>query len=145
MPGGQPAKALPDWYRAADVLVLASSREGWPNVLLEALASGLPAIGTPVGGVPEIFSGCKATRLAERSVDALTDALLASHELDAAAARPHALNHGWDTTVDALAELFERLAAEAAQGRAADKAALPTQENLEGRHEPGDRAFLAGR
>lgn len=146
MPGSLPAKSLPDWYRSADVLVLASAREGWPNVLLEALACGLPAIGTPVGGVPEIFSGCPATRLAERSVDALTEALLESGRLDASAARPHAVRHGWEATVDALAGLFERLVAEAAPSRAgaADNLTLPTKEKLEERHEPGDRAFLAG-
>lgn len=109
MPGGQPAAALPDWYRAADVMVLASSREGWPNVVLEALASGLPVIATPVGGVPEILGTCRAARLAERSVDALTDALSRSNMLDTSAARPHALQHGWEATVDRMAGLFRSL------------------------------------
>lgn len=109
MPGGQPADALPDWYRAADAMVLASSREGWPNVVLEALASGLPVIATPVGGVPEILGTCRAARLAERSVDALTDALSRSDRLDASAARPHALKHGWEATVDRMAGLFRSL------------------------------------
>ena len=45
---------LPAIYNAADILVLASSREGWPNVLLEALACGTPALASNVGGVPEI-------------------------------------------------------------------------------------------
>jgi glycosyltransferase involved in cell wall biosynthesis len=45
---------LPDWYRAADVLVLPSHSEGVPNVLLEAAACGTPFVASRVGGIPEI-------------------------------------------------------------------------------------------
>lgn len=52
--GVVPHDQLPDWFRAATMLVLPSRSEGVPNVLLEAAACGTPFVASRVGGVPEI-------------------------------------------------------------------------------------------
>jgi glycosyltransferase involved in cell wall biosynthesis len=44
------------YYFAADLLALPSHSEGSPNVVLEAMATGLPIVATAVGGVPEILT-----------------------------------------------------------------------------------------
>jgi len=48
-------ESLAELMSAADVFCLASTREGWPNVVHEAQACGLPAVSTDVGGIPEMI------------------------------------------------------------------------------------------
>ncbi len=52
---GQAPSAEP-YYGIADISVLSSRTEGSPNALLESMAAKVPAVATPVGGVPEIVS-----------------------------------------------------------------------------------------
>jgi glycosyltransferase involved in cell wall biosynthesis len=62
--GQRPNDQLKTYYSAADVLLLASSREGWPNVLLESMACGTPVVATRVNGTPEIVTVPQSGRLA---------------------------------------------------------------------------------
>ena len=62
---GQVADLVP-YYTMADLVVMPSHTEGSPNVLLEAMAAGLPIIATAVGGVPEIVENEKQALLVEK-------------------------------------------------------------------------------
>ena len=48
-----PQEQLADCYRAADVLVLTSLREGWNQASIEAMACGLPVIATDIPGIQD--------------------------------------------------------------------------------------------
>lgn len=53
---GQKDKSeLPSYYRSADIFILPSKKEGMPNVVLEAMASGLPIVMTPCEGSEELI------------------------------------------------------------------------------------------
>jgi teichuronic acid biosynthesis glycosyltransferase TuaC len=103
---------LPRFYSAADALVLASSREGWPNVLLEAMACGTPVVAARVGGTPEVVTSPVAGVLFEpRTVQALTSAL---QELLGSPPRREDTRHyaeafGWNETTLGLRTLFKRV------------------------------------
>lgn len=56
MPGSVPPDTVVDFFSACDVFCLASLREGWPNVVQEALACGAPVVATRVGAVPDMVS-----------------------------------------------------------------------------------------
>ena len=81
---------LPDIYNALDVLALASNSEGWPNVLAEAMACGVPCVTTEVGDAAQIVGGTGRvvpTKNPTALADALRDILDAPAETDILRAR----------------------------------------------------------
>lgn len=71
-------KDIPAVFNALDIFVMPSYEENFGNVLLEALASGVPTIGTNSGGTPEILDRGRTGYLCEpKSADSLARAMKA--------------------------------------------------------------------
>ena len=112
--GAVPQAQLRNHYGAADALVLSSSREGWANVLLEAMACGTPVVASRVYGTPEVVAAPEAgVLMGERSYQGVADAVnaLRANYPDRGATRRYAERFSWDDTTAGQVRLFERVLA----------------------------------
>jgi glycosyltransferase involved in cell wall biosynthesis len=110
--GVVPQPELTRYYNAADALVLASSREGWANVLLEAMACGTAVVASRVWGTPEVVAAPAAGVLMdERSPNGVADGVrrLRAAGLDRVATRRYAEGFSWEATTDGQLNLFNRV------------------------------------
>jgi len=67
---------MPEFYQSIDAFLMTSITEGFPNVLVEAMASGLPCISTNVGDAKYIVQDLGSI-VPPRNAQALADAILA--------------------------------------------------------------------
>jgi glycosyltransferase involved in cell wall biosynthesis len=109
---------VPRWLGAADVFCLTSNHEGLPNVVLEAMAAGVPVVCTDFASAREIVTDDEVGIVVGRDDDAaMTDAVLALLEDEgrrrrmAAAGRRHVREcFGWDRLVREMETLYESAA-----------------------------------
>ena len=124
--GQKPQKELPLWYNAADVSCLASSREGWPNVLLESLACGTPVVATRVGGVPEILTSSELGFVVEQEPAALAAGVEQAlrKEWDRAGLVRYARARTWKVVAEEVESWFELRKPPTATGAKSESAGL---------------------
>jgi glycosyltransferase involved in cell wall biosynthesis len=103
---------LPDWFRAADLVVLPSRSEGVPNVLLEAAACGTPYVASRVGGIPEIADRAHCRLVPAGDAAALADGInrALGGEFDNAA-QPDAPSRSFDDAAAEVAEFLDEVIA----------------------------------
>jgi glycosyltransferase involved in cell wall biosynthesis len=122
--GSRPHETLAQLYSAADISVLASSREGWANVLLESMACGTPVIASPIPGNPEVVQSPAAGLIArENTPGGLAEAIRRweSEPADRRATRAYAEQFSWDATSAGQLKIFRAIAA----GKKKGEASLP--------------------
>lgn len=109
--GTLPQSELRHLYSAIDALLLPSTREGWPNVVLEALACGTPVVASDVGAVADMLTEPHLGRIVgPREASAFAAALEAVWAAPPAreAIRRHAARFDWASVSRAQADLFGR-------------------------------------
>jgi teichuronic acid biosynthesis glycosyltransferase TuaC len=103
---------LVDAYSAADVLLLTSTREGWPNVVLESLACGTPVVAVDVGAVGEMITDDVAGRVVSvrdprQLASAIQSLVLSPPNRDRT--RDHARRFDWLTISRGQWDIFTRV------------------------------------
>lgn len=110
--GRVPHGEMPSVYAEADLFCLASRAEGCPNVVLEALASGLPVVATPVGGVPELVrNGENGVLASGAEPGAFAEALRRGLDgrWDPQRIRAGVEKSSWGQTAERVQEVFEKV------------------------------------
>jgi glycosyltransferase involved in cell wall biosynthesis len=109
--GRVPQDRLPEIYTAADLLLLVSTSEGWPNVLLESMACGTAVIVSALDGIADIVAapeaGCILPETTPSRIAAAVRGFFAAPP-DRAATRAYAERFDWRSTTEGQVTLFHQ-------------------------------------
>lgn len=102
---------LCEYYGASSLSVLASSREGWANVLLESMACGTPVVATNIWGTPEVVQSEQAGILVERNTLKIKDGIqsLLQQLPNRQGTRLYAENFKWFSTSEKQYQIFKNI------------------------------------
>jgi len=109
--------ALSAFFASADLFIFPSTTDTFGNVLLEAMASGLPVIAADVGPTRELLAGGGGVTFASGDADALVRAIQslaadpARRRALAAAGMASAASASWDEIFDGLIADYRRVIA----------------------------------
>lgn len=109
--GGINHSEVSQWLQHATALCLPSYHEGVPNVVLEAMASGVPVIASNVGGIPEVVNESTCGKLiAIKSADAVYLAMnhIIAQDWSKADIQEHAQQFSWEKNQQQLIELLSQ-------------------------------------
>lgn len=107
--GPLPHEGVLHLMREADVFCLPSRREGWPLVILEAMAAGLPIVGSDIGGIREIVhTGDLGILTPPGDEDTLARALVEAlrRPWDRERIRAEAQKYSWDRIAEQYLEVY---------------------------------------
>jgi D-inositol-3-phosphate glycosyltransferase len=115
-----PREELPQWYRAADLVIVPSYSESFGLVALEAQACGTPVVATAVGGlrtaVADGISGVLVDGHDPKAWSSVISRLLQEPQrrvLLSMGAVEHASHFGWDVTARGTLDIYDQVISEA--------------------------------
>lgn len=110
---GVDRRLVPLMVSASNVILITSTHEGWPNIVKEGLASGIPFVSTDVSDLKDIARRSECCKVVSDSPSALAtaieDSIRASEGVDCSSLRGFVADMSYGSTSSKLAGIYERL------------------------------------
>lgn len=120
--GRVPHEDVAAWMNLFDVMILPSRNEGWPCVVLEAYACGVPVVGSNNGGIAEAIGGLgvvvdEGNGFEERFAKGVCDVLMGVHPIDSSELVKHAAKYTWESLTSMEIDVYTSLSDRDISGR----------------------------